>query len=265
MSFRRSAFTLIELLVVISIIALLISLLLPALASARDAARLSACLSNERQQAIAVGAYMSEHDGYLAIHKKWQSGGAEPSFGVRWRWELGFYMDVPSHTNGSFDAPTSDANANVALSQGVFACPMSIVAFADTSKAYAEGGYGWNGSYMGNYELTAGGLASSEKNRRIRMIGVEKPSETLTHGDTIDPLVTPFAGGGGGNYAVLATPWNNGSTILQTGPEGQSIPSLRHGNGPAVAWADGHASLQTAEELMALKGAVGNYFYRREK
>lgn len=54
---HRQAFTLIELLVVISIIALLVAILLPALKGARDAARTSACLSNQRQIAIASFAY----------------------------------------------------------------------------------------------------------------------------------------------------------------------------------------------------------------
>jgi prepilin-type N-terminal cleavage/methylation domain-containing protein/prepilin-type processing-associated H-X9-DG protein len=61
---RRHAFTLIELLVVISIIALLIALLLPALGAARDAARSAVCLSNLRQQGIAMYTYLSEQEVY---------------------------------------------------------------------------------------------------------------------------------------------------------------------------------------------------------
>ena len=56
-----AAFTLIELLVVISIIALLIALLLPALSSARATARVAGCLSNLRQQALAVNVYAGDH------------------------------------------------------------------------------------------------------------------------------------------------------------------------------------------------------------
>ena len=62
---RRNGFTLIELLVVISIIALLISILLPALQAARGAARVTACLSNQRQLALASFMYSHDHGDWL--------------------------------------------------------------------------------------------------------------------------------------------------------------------------------------------------------
>ncbi|MCC6679910.1 MAG: type II secretion system protein [Phycisphaeraceae bacterium] len=60
----RQGFTLIELLVVISIIALLISMLLPTLSRTRDSARMSVCLSNQKQAIIGITAYASGNDGY---------------------------------------------------------------------------------------------------------------------------------------------------------------------------------------------------------
>ncbi|MEO0587612.1 MAG: prepilin-type N-terminal cleavage/methylation domain-containing protein [Planctomycetota bacterium] len=53
-------FSLIELLVVISIIALLIGILLPTLASARASAKVTACLSNQRQLGVGVFAYAAD-------------------------------------------------------------------------------------------------------------------------------------------------------------------------------------------------------------
>jgi prepilin-type N-terminal cleavage/methylation domain-containing protein/prepilin-type processing-associated H-X9-DG protein len=62
---KRTAFTLIELLVVVAIIAVLLSILLPAFTAARTAARTTVCLSNYRQLAIGVGAYMNDNRDYL--------------------------------------------------------------------------------------------------------------------------------------------------------------------------------------------------------
>jgi len=62
---RAHAFTLIELLVVISIISVLIAILLPALSSARKSAVNVQCLSNLRQQSIALSIYSDNWNEYL--------------------------------------------------------------------------------------------------------------------------------------------------------------------------------------------------------
>ena len=63
---RVVGFTLIELLVVISIIALLMSILVPALAKAKELALTVICLSNERQQGLAMFMYADENDGKVS-------------------------------------------------------------------------------------------------------------------------------------------------------------------------------------------------------
>src|SRR5208282_533481 len=57
----RDGFTLIELLVVIAIIAILAALLLPALAAAKKKAQQAACLSNQKQLALAWMMYADDH------------------------------------------------------------------------------------------------------------------------------------------------------------------------------------------------------------
>jgi prepilin-type processing-associated H-X9-DG protein/prepilin-type N-terminal cleavage/methylation domain-containing protein len=56
------AFTLLELLVVLAVVAILAALLLPALSQAKGKARAVACLSNQRQLALAFLLYCEEHE-----------------------------------------------------------------------------------------------------------------------------------------------------------------------------------------------------------
>jgi len=59
---KRTAFTLIELLVVIAIIAILAAILFPVFAQAKAAAKSSSCVSNLKQQTLAVLMYSNDND-----------------------------------------------------------------------------------------------------------------------------------------------------------------------------------------------------------
>ncbi|MGN6627682.1 MAG: type II secretion system protein [Tepidisphaeraceae bacterium] len=82
---KASGFTLVELLIVIGIIALLISMLLPTLHRVRIQARITLCMSNERQLVMAAFMYSSENAGRLpepAKPKNYSIAGWEPLLAV---------------------------------------------------------------------------------------------------------------------------------------------------------------------------------------
>jgi prepilin-type N-terminal cleavage/methylation domain-containing protein/prepilin-type processing-associated H-X9-DG protein len=71
----KAAFTLIELLIVIAIIAILAAILFPVFAQAREKARQTSCLSNIKQQGLAVLMYVQDNDESFPLHETVGSDG----------------------------------------------------------------------------------------------------------------------------------------------------------------------------------------------
>ncbi len=69
----RQGFTLIELLVVIAIIAVLAAILFPVFSAAREKARATTCISNMRQQGLAMLQYVQDYDGVYLPFPQWKS------------------------------------------------------------------------------------------------------------------------------------------------------------------------------------------------
>jgi prepilin-type N-terminal cleavage/methylation domain-containing protein len=74
----RTGFTLIELLVVIAIIAILAAILFPVFAKARERAKLSACLSNQKQLYLAIVNYSDDSDGKMPFGISFFDGAGRP-------------------------------------------------------------------------------------------------------------------------------------------------------------------------------------------
>jgi len=116
-----TAFTLIELLVVIAIIAILAALLLPALARAKNKAKQAACMSNEKQLALAWQMYAG--DNYDTMVPNAPLGGTTNTWcgGQSEDWH-----NNPYNTNWQYY--TKSILAQYLVNQvGVYKCPADII------------------------------------------------------------------------------------------------------------------------------------------
>jgi prepilin-type N-terminal cleavage/methylation domain-containing protein len=75
---EETAFTLIELLVVIAIIAILAAILFPVFAKARDRAKVTTCLNNQKQLALAIHTYADDYDGLMPFGIQFADGIGRP-------------------------------------------------------------------------------------------------------------------------------------------------------------------------------------------
>ncbi len=208
---RRKAFTLIELLVVISIIALLIALLLPALQSARSAARRIACLSNHKQNGIAIHGYATDHRDFVV------------------------YGTAPPFT--SFRSPTWDG---VLIEQG-YTTAGSMACPDDQLKPTS----GDDRSYGINWGIadTVNGVLVPWQNRPTGkpITATERPSEIILLADKFSANPA-FANNESVNSAISVA-----AQRYQAG--GAQGMTFAHGNGyndpssdGGLLWVDGHAS-----------------------
>jgi prepilin-type N-terminal cleavage/methylation domain-containing protein/prepilin-type processing-associated H-X9-DG protein len=149
MKIRRAGFTLIELLVVIAIIAILAAMLLPALSAAKQRAQAAACMSNQKQLALAWIMYSGDNNDLLAMNMDVRNNTQTPSQ---------LYNGLPAWVTGVIDWSTQPYNTNtdeiinpkysllgqqyLGNSPKVFACPAAN--FLSPKGTPSQRSLGWN-------------------------------------------------------------------------------------------------------------------------
>ena len=101
---KLNSFTLIELLVVIAIIAILAAMLLPALGSVQEQGRAAKCMSNKKQQGMAVYMYIDDNKGVFpnaAGQDSWFKVNGAALRGSHWAVAMVNYAKLPvtNYTN----------------------------------------------------------------------------------------------------------------------------------------------------------------------
>ncbi len=265
---KHKAFTLIELLVVISIIALLISILLPALQSARESARAASCLSNQKQLAICVAIYQTDHDSFMPI-SMWQGDwdpvsnpSATPSYAVFAQGEnIGWKIQL-SQANGK--RLTSNTQMNQTLAHGMYRCPSTLVKFDnDVNEAYSkveklEGGYGWNNTYMGWWYVNPNNNNVAYGRWPMRQDLMTHPSDSILMGDTFEDSFD------GSRFPTINTGQRSYNTIAVPSKK-PSYVSRRHTDTGNFTFADGHCSRISWEENAYGRDGDLDYYYRYDK
>ncbi|HEY3379284.1 MAG TPA: DUF1559 domain-containing protein [Armatimonadota bacterium] len=146
----RKGFTLIELLVVIAIIAILAAILFPVFGKAREKARMTQCMSNQKQIALAITMYTQENDetmpgtaglidGTIAAN---QPGPTRQS-DYAWRTAIGVadkvYNCTSSGRDGSSTMPTTTTTGpEIGMNVSLYAVGLGVIFSPETTILTAD-------------------------------------------------------------------------------------------------------------------------------
>jgi prepilin-type N-terminal cleavage/methylation domain-containing protein/prepilin-type processing-associated H-X9-DG protein len=254
---RKRGFTLIELLVVIAIIAILAAILFPVFAQAREKARQASCLSNIKQQGLAVHMYAQDYDETLP---PWWVAHPNTDQPAGWNDIHYWYVNLLPYTKNRdiFRCPSAGGPGQYTINgvnygvRDVFD-PNEKDANGNLAKHWlaGTGGYGWNACFISSHPggYTNQGTGSFTGNPAgMSLAAISHAAETIMIGE-ISKQVNPA-----GIYLTKRL-FDALPPTLRVGcgypgyPEvvanGKRYPGgnreYRHNEGANIAFFDGHA------------------------
>ena len=234
-------FTLIELLVVIAIIAILAALLLPALSRAKMKATEAACLSNQRQFAVAWQMYASDNSDKIV--------GLEESAGDGAEWRLQS-TDPKVVSDPTLLGLTGNARATKAIqlsykygalftyapNPDIIHCPGDL-RFKLSGTQFAYDSYSGTGYLNGSYRFLGG--ATGLANVIYKENQVQHPSDRIIWMEEADDRPNgfrpPFTENLGGFVMTIGTPPQFADAVWG------DFPAVNHGSMSTMNYIDGHA------------------------